>query len=612
MKRVLLLSLLLIPGFILAQDAKKTTQAPKSPPAFFPMSEVRRGMRAVAYTVFEGSEPKAFDLEILGVLEGFNNPKQDAVIVKLLGPDTDRTGVFAGMSGSPVYIDGKLLGAIAFAFPFSKESIGGVTPIRDMVTMFEQKGSDSTPTVGPRSFSFSELSYNENSKEFASFLNPQISATTNTSTASGPVLKPIATPLAITGIAPEIVERFSAQLQSMGLLPVVGASSAVKVSPLTAPGPETLKPGSTIVIPLMRGDFSISAAGTVTHRDGNKIYAFGHPFLSLGLAEWPMNEGEVLTVVPNVNNSFKIAKATNLVGTLRGDRASGIYGELGSAPTMIPVEINLVTSRGETRRYQYEIVQDKFLSPILVQLATLQTILGTERQQGDMTLQMNAAIKLKGQPDIVIENRLSSANAAMAAVFSIAQPVSILFNSGFSDMKMEKILVSMSVRDTKSAAKIEKLWLSKSEVKPGDTVMIHAFARTDGGGEYVERIEVRIPEDVTPGMLNVLVGDGTAVQASEPRTGFTAKTLDRLIKELNKIHRQDRLYVKLSRPDSGVLINNEELPNLPPSILATLGSDRTIGGFTPVRSATVLEMVIPPAEFVITGSKTLNLTVVPR
>ena len=150
MKRVLLLSLLLIPGFILAQDAKKTTQAPKSPPAFLPMSEVRRGMRAVAYTVFEGSEPKAFDLEILGVLEGFNNPKQDAVIVKLLGPDTDRTGVFAGMSGSPVYIDGKLLGAIAFAFPFSKESIGGVTPIRDMVTMFEQKGSDSTPAVGPR------------------------------------------------------------------------------------------------------------------------------------------------------------------------------------------------------------------------------------------------------------------------------------------------------------------------------------------------------------------------------------------------------------------------------------------------------------------------------
>lgn len=615
-----LISLLLLTGLsfsVFAQNAKsnKPQTAAQTPPSqeFFPLSEVRKGMRAVAYTVFEGSEPKAFDLEVLGVLEGFNSPKQNAIVVRLMGPDTARTGVFAGMSGSPVYIDGKLVGAIAFAFQFSKEAIGGVTPIQEMVNIFEQKQPEVAAPNQPRSISFSEISFHANSPAFAEFMNPPPALTTNVATVSAPVLKPIATPLAITGVPPEVIERFAPQFQAMGLLPVVGAASAAKITELSESNGNTLKPGSTIVVPLVRGDYSLAASGTVTHRDGNKIYAFGHPLFSVGVTEWPMTEGEVVTVVPSLANSFKLAKPTAMVGTLRGDRATGTLGELGVAPTMIPVEISLKTSRGEIKSYKFEMVNDRFFSPLLMQITTLSTLLGSERQFGDSTLQLQSRIKLKEQPEIKLENRLSSsANAPMALTFAAIQPITALFNSGFKELRIEKIALDITSRDVRSTGKLEKLWVDRTEVKRGEKIRLHAFARTEGGGEYVERIEVQIPEDAPLGQLQVVVGDGAAVQATEPRSGFTPKTVGQLVRELNRIRKADRLYVRLSRADNGAVINNEEMPNLPPSILATLGSERTAGGYALTRSVTVFEKELPPAEFVLSGSRSLTVNVVEK
>ena len=267
MKYLISLLVLLIINFSVAgqkpvprsqNDEKSTLTQP-----FFPFSEIRKGMRATAYTVFEGTEPKPFELEVLGTMEGFNAPKQNAIIVRLLGADTDRSGVFAGMSGSPVYIDGKLVGAIAFAYNFSKEAIGGITPIQDMVDIFEQRKSEDKIPSAPRSISFSEISFNENSKEFSNFLNPNFSATTNVSNVNSPVLKPIATPLSITGVPTEVIERFAAQFQSFGLMPVAGAASAAKITELVKADSNTLKPGSTIVVPLVRGDFSLDRKSVV-------------------------------------------------------------------------------------------------------------------------------------------------------------------------------------------------------------------------------------------------------------------------------------------------------------------------------------------------------------
>src|SRR5581483_3088387 len=431
--------------------------------------------------------------------------------------------------------------------------------------------------------------------------------------AGGQVLVPIATPLAVTGIPSDVIARFAPQFQAMGLNPVAGVVSAAGIEEMKKADGDTLKPGSTIVVPLVRGDYSLAAAGTVTHRDGNRIYAFGHPFLSLGVADMPMNEGSVVTVLPNYAISFKLAAPTAMVGAIRGDRSTGIYGELGVAPKMIPVEINLQTSRGVTQPYHFEMVSDRFLTPILMQITTMSTIASTERTIGDSTLQLRTRIALRGQPEIGLENRLSiSANAPLAAAFSVSQPVSALYNSGFSEMAIERIVLDIVSKDARNTGKLERLWTNRTEVKRGERIEIQAFARTENGGEYVERIPIEIPQDVPLGQLQIMVGDGTAVQAAEPRTGFTPKSLGQLVRELNRIRKADRLYVRLSRSETGAVINNEELPSLPPSVLATLGSDRTSGGYTLTRSTTLFEKELAPAEFVISGQRTLTVTVIEK
>src|SRR6266540_4310881 len=251
MKRMVqtLISLIILTAVsALAQSVSQTGQGKQSKTEFFPIDQVKPGMRAVGYTVFSGAEPKKFDLEILGVLKGFPSPQQNAVLSRLLGEELDHTGVFQGMSGSPVYIDGKLLGAVAFGYQFAKEPIE--------------------------------------------------------------VMTPIATPLAITGVPPEVIARFAPIFQSWGFAPVAGAGGAAEMSELKQADANTLRPGSTIIVPLVRGDYSLAAAGTVTYRDGARIYAFGHPFLSLGVSEFPMHEGEVVTVMSSSATSFKLSVPT--------------------------------------------------------------------------------------------------------------------------------------------------------------------------------------------------------------------------------------------------------------------------------------------------------------
>lgn len=590
---------------------------PNANAQFFPVEQVKPGMRAIGYTVFSGHEPRKFELEILGVLTGFPNPGQNAVLSKLLGEELNHTGVFQGMSGSPVYIDGKLLGAVAFGYQFAKDPIAGITPIKEMLAVFEQKQNEKK-TDQPRSVSFSEISFNADSREYKEFVE-SLSGKSNigvqavAAPGSAQVLMPIATPLSITGVAPEVVSRFAPLFQSWGFTPVAGVSGAAQIGDLKKATAETLKPGSNIIVPLVRGDYSLSAAGTVTYRDGNRIYAFGHPFLSLGVSEFPMHEGEVVTVMSSQATSFKLSFPTEMVGTISGDRSTGIYGELGKTPKMIPVTINLKTSLGNRQTYNFDVVTDRFLTPILMQMMVLSTITSTERAIGDSTLQIRGNLKLAGQSDVEFENRLSvSMNSPLAAAFAVSKPISTLFNSGFSDMRLEKITFDIASYDTRNTGRLDRLWINRTEVRAGEKIEIQAFARTDSGGEYIERIPVEIPTDAPLGQLQIVVGDGASIQAMEPRTGISPKSLGQLVRELNKIRKADRLYVKLTRSESGAIINNEELPNLPPSVLATLGSERTSGGYVKTGSSTFFEKELPPAEFVISGQRTLTLTVVNR
>ncbi|HEX5602105.1 MAG TPA: hypothetical protein VFX63_06115, partial [Pyrinomonadaceae bacterium] len=323
--RFLLLSVILIGTF--ASFANAQIPSAKSP-ELFPLEDLRPGMKGTARTVFAGSDTQEFGVEVLGVLPGFPGPRQSAIIARLSGSNVEKTGVFAGMSGSPVYIDGKIVGAIAFSFPFSKEPIAGITPIKQMIDLFN-KGSENLKGKEPRVVSFSQLAGTDWKPNLPKPAVGSVSLVAPVSAGSplmpllGQQMTPIATPLVFSGISQESLAAFAPQLVASGLLPVSGVGGSASITPLTEFNGNTFPPGSSISVQLVRGDYSLAAAGTVTLRDGDRIYAFGHPFLSLGASDMPMSEASVVTVISNMNNSFKLAVPGRMVGSISQDRASG-------------------------------------------------------------------------------------------------------------------------------------------------------------------------------------------------------------------------------------------------------------------------------------------------
>jgi hypothetical protein len=598
---------------VFAQQAAPATPTPTL--QLFPLEDLKPGMKGTARTVFSGTEAQEFGVEVLGVLPGFPGPRQSAIIARLSGPNVDKTGVFAGMSGSPVYIDGRLVGAIAYSFPFSRDPIAGITPIKQMIDIFN-KGTGEVRPKEPKVVSFAQLAGTDWKAEppkpavsGVPFITP-LTAGSPLMPLLGQQMMPIATPLVFTGISQESLAMFAPQLISHGLLPVSGMGGAAPISPLAPVDANTFPPGSSISVQLVRGDYSLAAAGTVTLRDGDRIYAFGHPFLSLGASDMPMSESSVVTVVPNLNNSFKLSVAGQMVGTISQDRASGVFGMLRQAPKMIPVKISVYTSRDRKETYSYEIANDSFLTPLLLNITLFNTITATERGLGESTISMKGEIRVKGQEPIQIDRRFSASNSAMMAAGSIAAPVSSLLASGFDDVQLDGITLDIASTETKYAATLERVAIDRTEVRRGEKIEVQAYVRTESGKQFVQSIPIQIPDDVAEGQLLVFVGDGNALQEGSAAKAFVPQDLGQLVRAINTMKKSDRLYVKLFRITSGAVIGTSELPSLPPSVVATLNSDRTSGGYTPTVLSPIYEKELPPADFVISGQQLIAIEIV--
>ncbi len=602
----LLISVIILAGSLdaFAQGAMVKAAAKTNAPAsaLYPLEELRPGMKGIARTVFSGSEPQEFSLEILGVLPGFTGPRQSTIIAKLSGTSVDKTGVFAGMSGSPVFIDDRLVGAIAYSFPFSKEPICGITPIQQMIENFEQGNERPKRTTEARATSFTELASAEWKTRLPkpSFTSTSLIAPVTAGSLLAPLMgqqiQQIATPVVFSGISQESLSLFSAELTRSGLLPVSGVGGSAAITPLEPFDEKTLTPGTSVSVQLVRGDYSIAASGTVTFRDGERIYAFGHPFLGLGGSDMPMTESSVVTVIANSYNSFKLAVPGRMVGAISQDRATGVFGQLGHAPRMIPVKINLHTSRGRIEQFSYEVVSDEFLTPLLVNITVFNTIATRERSVGESTIAVNGSIVIDGQAPIAVQRRFSSANAAVMAAGSIATPVSALLGSGFDEVNIKGIVLDIDSSEEKRAATLERISLDRTEVGRGEQVEIQAYVRTDSGKQFVERIPVQIPSDAPSGQLMIMVGDGATLQEASASRAFVPRDLGQLIGAINK-------------PAAGVVIGSSELPNLPPSVVATLNNDRSSGGYTPTLLSQVYERELSPAEFVISGQQIISVTV---
>lgn len=589
----------------------------KSGPKIFPVSELKEGMRGTARSVFRGTKSEEFNVEILGVLPNWIGPKQDLIVGKLSGANAERTFVFAGMSGSPVYIDGKLVGAISYSFPFAKEPICGITPFEQMVSLVEQAPSPRIASREPRTFSYAELLSNtwRPSLGEAGFSNRPLAsgfaADSRLIAVAGQTFVPIATPVTFSGISQKVIDQLAPDFTRAGLLPVAASGGNNGITSLKPFNENTLLGGDSVVVHLARGDIQIAAAGTVTLRDGEKIYAFGHPFFALGSSSLPMSESHVVTVVPNANNSFKLSVPDAMVGTMTQDRSTGIYGKLGVSPRMLPVKIKLTTSRGRTEEINFESAFDELLTPLIINAGVSSALQANERGIGDSTIELTGEITVKGETPIRLNRRFAGGNATAFASSAAAGPVGALLRANFDGLEITGITLNLTATDGSRTGVVDRITSDRTQVRAGETVEVTTFTRTESGRMLSQKVPVVIPKGASPGQLSIIVGDGNAVQKDTAITQFTPKTAAELVAVLNRLKRPDRLYAVLTRTTTGAVIGTSEMPNLPPSMLATLNNNRTAGGSKAAVNTILAEFELPLGEFIISGSQTLAIEIIP-
>jgi len=591
---------------------------------FFPLKDVRPGLQGVGRTIFQGNKVQEFQVEFLGVLKNFLAPKHDVILARLSGGPLAETGVIAGMSGSPVYVDGKLVGAVALAFPFSKEAIAGITPIQEMLDVvpeapgarvsakarsaatslpFKIAGTTLQPAGSMRLIP--DETGNELSVQNLMKLLPP---------AGGNVaLTDLLLPLRFGGFSAEAMDAYSPLFNRMGLQLMQGA--AVSSSPENMPAnPQGPEPGTMVSLSLVKGDLNLNVDCTVTYRKGNDLYACGHRFLMVGPTEIPFSQSHVLASVPSIASSFKIDVPGPEVGTIRQDRFGAIYGVVGEKAPMIPVHIHLDSTLNTRTDYNFDIVEQSFLSPLLLNLGIISTLSGTERSLGPSTLELRGSIRLKGGETVKIEDVASGEiNTAGVAGASVSSPLNYLLDGNFPGMSIQGIDLNIVSTDEMRVATLEQVWSTQSQVKPGDHIEVTGLLRTPSGGTVVEKIPVDIPASVNDKRLSLVVGSGENLNALQNRLtpiSTTPRDLHQLVRALNRMRRNNRLYVLLMTPQRSLTLQGEEYPSPPPSLVQTFLSDPAVSSNVIYGNASVIgDYQTKPTKYTIQGEKTLYLKV---
>ncbi len=573
--------------------------------AFFPLKDIKPGLRGIGKTVFSGNRIDEFQVEVLGVLENIG-PKQNLILARLSGGPLAETGVLQGMSGSPVYIDGRLAGAVALAFPFAKEAITGIRPIEEMVRVTE---AGRTPPPG-RMVARNDVSLAAlfAAKDLTRLLPGRLEPATG-----GGKLLDIATPVSFAGFTRATLDSFAPQLRALGLEPTQGLSAGGPSSPHMG-DPSTLKPGSMISVQLMTGDLSIGADGTVTYIDGNKIYAFGHRFLAVGSTALPFTRSEVLALLPVLSASFKISAPKETMGAILQDRNTAVAGELGRAAAMAPVSITVSRSGKRMDSYQMEMVQDRFLSPLLVQMAVFNTIDATERTMGASSFRVTGEIEFQGSAAPLKVNNMYAADtgSAMIASLSTAIPLAYVLQSGFDALEVKKIALDIESFDAKMQFQIDSVSVGRREVRPGGKVELTTTLVGENGAELARTIVYQVPLGITPGPLYFTVADGMTTNLTEFRQiiGAQPKSISQLISTVNSLRANTKAYVRVWRPEPAYQLEGADFPDPPPSIAMILaGSQAAQGSISQTRNSKVAELEIGAGDSVINGSKTIQVEV---
>lgn len=560
-------------------------------------------MKGVAYTIYEGDTVEKVNLVVLGVMNNALGPKQDVILVKLLGDKAAEDGVVAGMSGSPVYFDGKLAGALALKLGnFTKEAIGGVTPISSMLEVEKEASAARSPAAASAPSS-------EVKDDMATRLSVPSDITQFTSAGGGQYLVPIETPLIMSGIYPQTLAQFEEKFSSWGVAAMAGGTAPA------SPTDAQLKPGDMVGIDLIRGDFSIASGCTVTTVVKNRILACGHPLFGFGAVDWPISRAHVIMTLASSMASTKIMTTGGVIGRLVQDRRTAIMGELGPAPPMIPMEVSLETPAG-SQDFHLQVIESRELTPVLVALSAYNGIAGTPAYGEGLTLQLNGSIQIKGHTPVKMDDLFAPTDAPIPSGIMVALAVegafSRIYSNPYESPQIDGIHLRVTTLAERRWARIENAWVGKSEVHPGETLSIKVLLRPYRGAPVIREIPIRIPPEVARGKLQLVVSDAAWVNRNLELVTATSEGqlpgLEELINLVNRTRQNDRLYATLLQPTPTLLVEDKELPNAPLSEINVLNQRQNPGSTRLLGQSTAGEWSVEMHQ-VIAGEHALTITV---
>ena len=608
--------LLVVSGLVAGLPAQSKT---------FPVSELKPGMVATGRTVFQGDQLEEFKAHILGVLHNSIGPRRDLILARLEGGPLANTGVIAGMSGSPVYIDGRLVGAVSYSLgEFAKEPLAGITPIEEMIADATLPDGQRRAQVAPALLTLpvTQEGLRDSLRQAFSWARPfaespadvSVIGTNTVNAGIATLLRPISTPISFSGFDARTIDPLVSAFRDLGFMPVLAGAAQLGSQSSTASAPSASssappRPGDPIGVALMNGDLEVGATGTVTEVDGNRVYAFGHPFYGLGPTQFPMTRAHVITVLPSLSSSIKIASTGDVIGIVQQDRATTIAGTLGPGPSMIPISLTLNSERGTRKNFSIGIVNDQLFTPLLAYVAILNTLTSYERQNGVGTYTLKGAARVKNHSDVAFEDLFTGDQPSTYAAASVVAPLNVLLRNAFEAVQFEGLNLEIEASETPRSATLERVWIDGTKAKPGAPVNLRILLRTYRGEEVTQSLPVQIPANAR-GTVSIMVADAARLSQFEARElqvqPLQTTGVPQMIRVLNSARKNNRLYVRLVTRDGGAVVKGEPLAALPSSVLAVMESDRNGGSFRPLQSALVGEWEIT-AGYAVTGSKTLTL-----
>jgi hypothetical protein len=572
--------------------AETPAAAPAPTIATFPAAEIHPGLRGVARTVFEGDHLEEFEVEFLGVLKNAIGPQQDMILARLHGTKVEFTGVVAGMSGSPVYVDGRLVGALSYRIgSFTKEPIAGITPIADMIRLSSLGAAAPPRAAADRTgdvLGWVARGADRSALPALPGVRPALARTTD-----GSGLEPIGTPLVCAGCDPSTLRYYAPGFEILGMEPTAGGGSGSAAN--AAAG--SLVPGSAIGAELAGGDLSLAAIGTLTHVDGGRVYAFGHQFTGFGAVEIPMKQAEVLLTLASAAGSFKIANATRPVGTVVEDGLTAIVGEIGRVAPTLPLDVR-VEGNGSTRAFHYDVVRDRTLAPLMVSLTTANSLVRTTDFDASATAWLHCRIALKGRPDVTFEDLYAGTNPQQPAHLLLANDVGgilgLLSNNPFEDPGLSRVSADVKLLSAAQIAQVSALSASRGEVRPGETFRVTATIAAYRGKDRDVVFDVALPEDTPSGDVQIVVGGAGAMDGLDrrmiDRQLAQAGGLDDIIRLVGRQRRSNAIYLRVSRRAPTAIVRSDLMPELPLSVFNIFNNPRLSADTTLLLESPIVEL----------------------